>query len=322
MNITLPDNFNFNIYRYINGFINWTDDEVKWHWCNHGQYENRIYKLPDNFNLIVYKVENSFNGWTNEELIWHWCNHGHNENRIYSLPNNFNLNVYKNENNFNNWTDEELIWHWCNHGKYENRIYNFENHTSSYKNKKIKIIVSRYNENIEWTKNFQNIIIYNKGSKLNIPNEILLDNVGREGHTYYYHILNNYDNLDDYFIFVQGNPFDHSPNIINDINYYINNIENINIDFRFLSKDIYKINLNGCPCKPGLQLKEIYYNLFGEFKDNLTFEFGAGAQFIANKNNILKKSKEFYLKIIKLLEYNSDPIEGHIIERFHKLILS
>ena len=31
------------------------------------------------------------------------------------------------------------------------------------------IIVARYNENIEWTKQFENVIIYNKGS--NIENE-------------------------------------------------------------------------------------------------------------------------------------------------------
>lgn len=29
------------------------------------------------------------------------------------------------------------------------------------------IVVARYNENIEWTKQFPNVIIYNKGQKLN-----------------------------------------------------------------------------------------------------------------------------------------------------------
>ena len=32
-----------------------------------------------------------------------------------------------------------------------------------------------------------------------------------------------FDNLEDYTIFLQGNPFDHSPNIISNLNYYINN---------------------------------------------------------------------------------------------------
>jgi hypothetical protein len=29
------------------------------------------------------------------------------------------------------------------------------------------IVVARYNEDIEWTKQFQNVIIYNKGESLN-----------------------------------------------------------------------------------------------------------------------------------------------------------
>jgi hypothetical protein len=81
----------------------------------------------------------------------------------------------------------------------------------------LSIVVARYNENIEWTKQFNNVIIYNKGESLNESNEILLPNVGREGHTYYKHIYDNYDTLSEYTIFLQGNPFDHSPNILNDI---------------------------------------------------------------------------------------------------------
>ena len=52
----------------------------------------------------------------------------------------------------------------------------------------------------------------------------------------------------------------------------------------------------------------------------MEFTFGAGAQFIVSKNNILKHSKEFYLKIIQMLEKDVNPIEGYVIERFHKLI--
>lgn len=54
----------------------------------------------------------------------------------------------------------------------------------------------------------------------------------------------------------------------------------------------------------------------------MNFVFGAGAQFIVSKKCILKKSKDFYIKIVKLLEYCNDPIEGHAIERFHCLILN
>lgn len=66
-----------------------------------------------------------------------------------------------------------------------------------------QIVVARYNEDISWTSKYQpNVIIYNKGNYL--PKSISLPNVGRESHTYLYHIVNNYNNLADRTIFFQG----------------------------------------------------------------------------------------------------------------------
>ena len=185
----------------------------------------------------------------------------------------------------------------------------------------VSIVVARYNEKVDWTKQFPNVIIYNKGNKLTDDfNQILLNNVGREGHTYYKHIYDNYDNLSDYIIFLQGNPFDHSPNIISNLNKYVYN-KNLNIDFEFLSEKILNCNLSGCIHHPGgLPLIETYEKIFNIKKTFMEFQFGAGAQFIVSKKQILQKPKEFYLKIIKMLENSINPIEGFVIERFHKLI--
>ena len=59
------------------------------------------------------------------------------------------------------------------------------------------LIIARYNENLEWLKKYQDfkIIIYNKGQKLKknrLFNIIDLENVGRESHTWLFHIVNNY----------------------------------------------------------------------------------------------------------------------------------
>jgi Protein of unknown function (DUF3431) len=181
-------------------------------------------------------------------------------------------------------------------------------------------VIARYNENIEWTKQFSNVIVYNKGSELNDDyNEILLPNVGREGHTYYKHICDNYENLADYTIFLQGNPFDHSPNIISNLNKYINDA-NLRIHFEFLSETIVDCNLNNCLYHPGLPLKNVYNILFNKSENDITFKFGAGAQFIVSKKAILSRDKSFYCKIVEMLENDISPIEGYVIERFHKLI--
>ena len=52
----------------------------------------------------------------------------------------------------------------------------------------------------------------------------------------------------------------------------------------------------------------------------MKFKFGAGAQFIVSKKCILKRSKAFYSKIVEILQNNINPIEGYVIERFHKII--
>ena len=201
----------------------------------------------------------------------------------------------------------------------------------------VVIVVARYNENIEWTKQLPNVRIYNKGSP--IPYAITLPNVGREGHTYYTHLVENYDNLPDYTIFLQGNPFDHSPHILENIYMYLAQMQNSNddLDFAFLSEEILECSLQGCQFHPNLPLMEVYQHLFLENeneekdeddkKDNnilvdpaFRFRFGAGAQFIVSKRSIRQRPKAFYSKIVKLLEYDINPIEGFVIERFHELV--
>jgi hypothetical protein len=187
------------------------------------------------------------------------------------------------------------------------------------------IVVARYNEDLNWTKNFSNVIVYNKGTPLtNDFNQIALNNVGREGHTYYKHIYDNYDNLADYTFFLQGNPFDHSPNIIPNLIKYIGNINNkdLNVDFEFLSETILDCNLDGCIHHYGLPLRDVYEKLFDERHAFMNYKFGAGAQFIVSKKKILQRPKEFYLKIIEMLENDINPVEGYVIERFHNLVFN
>jgi hypothetical protein len=192
----------------------------------------------------------------------------------------------------------------------------------------IKIVISRYNEDLDWTNNLENVIIYNKGNddidldKIKHP-IIKLLNVGREGHTYYQYIYDNYNNLDDYTIFLQGNPFDHSPNLFTTIKDIELLIQQEKINFKNISEWIVTMSLDGCPCHQGLPLKDVYKKVFIN-KEEIThsFQFGAGAQFIVSKESIQKHPKEFYLNIINLLNYNINPIEGFVIERFHPLIFS
>ncbi len=68
---------------------------------------------------------------------------------------------------------------------------------------RFEIVVAHYQEDLSWTNTLANVTIYSKGPNGSLPN------IGREAHTYLYHIVNRYDNLADRTAFVQGEPFDH-----------------------------------------------------------------------------------------------------------------
>ena len=190
----------------------------------------------------------------------------------------------------------------------------------------MKIVISRYNENIDWANGIDNCIIYNKGITpvTTIHPVIPLPNVGREGHTYLHHIIMNYDKLDDYTVFLQGFPFDHTPQleyIINDIKNKVYQ-ENASFSYTIISKDIFTITLDD-NCYYGHSLsKEVYPKVFGKEKAEHEFIFGAGAQFIVSKEAILSRTKDFYKNIAKLLDYSVNPVEGFVIERFWHMIFT
>ena len=81
-------------------------------------------------------------------------------------------------------------------------------------NKDVLIVISRYNEELNWLKyipfNKYPVLIYNKGNNPdffkppNLKGIRTIDNVGRCDHTYLYHIIQNYDKLNDITVFLPG----------------------------------------------------------------------------------------------------------------------
>jgi len=190
---------------------------------------------------------------------------------------------------------------------------------------KMKFILARYQESMEWASSIPDGIIYNKGPELSHSLPVIpLSNVGREGHTYAYHIVQNYDCLDDYTCFLQGNPFDHTPSLEQALQLAFQYIELHPEPFYFLSEHILSIDLSNDPTCPELVpvLQETYETLFGTRKTHHPFRFGPGAQFVVSKAAILARPKSFYEKIVSLLEPSVNPIEGFALERFWWMIFT
>ena len=96
---------------------------------------------------------------------------------------------------------------------------------------KNQIVISRFNENLNWLNKWKSefdIVVYNKGEEINDSeyNYVNVPNYGRESHTYLYHIVKNYDSLYNGTIFLQGDIQDIGVNVFTNLMQYVSGIEN------------------------------------------------------------------------------------------------
>lgn len=200
--------------------------------------------------------------------------------------------------------------------------------------KNYKIIVSRYNEDLNWLLPFKDItIVYNKGPfhpLLNNFNVINLPNYGRESNTYLNYIIENYDNLPEHNIFFQGKIFDHSPLEIEEyfkekeFNGYIRYI-----DINILKKPIrhfgkWKEERNS----KNMRLSNlVVYDWLTKYLelDISNYQHAGivwGANFSVSKKLIKNKPIEFYKYLLRFVNYHYNPEEGHFFERSWNLIFN
>lgn len=105
----------------------------------------------------------------------------------------------------------------------------------------MQLVVSLYREDISWIKHVPkhwDLIVYVKDKNHHMEHMsfikkrakvILLPNIGRESHTWFYHMMTNYHDLSDEIMFLQGNPTDH-------IDFYTNKgYENLKILLKLVS---------------------------------------------------------------------------------------
>ena len=161
------------------------------------------------------------------------------------------------------------------------------------------LVVAYYYEDIDWLQSidsFDSVFLYNKNTK-DIPGSINLPNVGREAHTFLFHIVNNYNNLADITVFVQGNPFLHISKLK----------ENSGKELNDFFKSHNYLNDRAEPLLTELMIDYAPYTakcyrecIEGNIPDPITFS--PGAQWIVPKECILSKSLSFYKKLLKELE--------------------
>ena len=192
-------------------------------------------------------------------------------------------------------------------------------------NKK-QLVISRYEENIDWIENvavnFDEIIVYNKGkSSFNKKSEKIkeqkLPNIGRESHSFLHHIIQNYDNINKYayLVFSQSDPFDHCSRFMELVNnrdnysskpFYF--IRESNDKFVFYYEPIEITHPNGLP------LVNFYYHIFCDEQIEKLPQSRNSLMIIPVKN-IKFRSVDFYKHLLNFVNKSENPLEGYILER-------
>ena len=185
-------------------------------------------------------------------------------------------------------------------------------------NTELELVISKFRENTNWIKQInQNvkITIYNKFDQ----QDIKLPNVGREAHTYLYHIINRYDTLSEFTCFLQGDPFPHETKIIEHINSFRSDKST---PIFFGPAIVESTNSFSCPHHiNGLPVWYFVDLLFGiNLPNKFKIHFNAGAQFILHRDIILSRPKDFYEFLIKFVSFDIKPVESYIFERLWPFI--
>jgi len=195
----------------------------------------------------------------------------------------------------------------------------------------IGIVIALYNEDSEWIHQITEIAntkvyIYLKNPDRfqKIADEFptchveILENKGRESHTYLFHIVNNYSSLDTYTIFLQGNPFEHVQmyKIMDAINVATTETATTTTTTHFTGlfySEPFKCDKYGTPHHYlGDNIEITYSGIFNQPPPE-ELVFYPGAQFMVTKENILQHPQTFY-SILMDYSYKNTYI-GYALER-------
>jgi hypothetical protein len=206
-----------------------------------------------------------------------------------------------------------------------------------------QIVVSKYNEDINWVKDLPyNTIVYDKyvnqyyPQNPNVTYKTLRNKpLGREAHTYFYHIVNNYENIADLTVFLQGDPWSHCENLLEYLKLEpsettpISSINRIGYEKWAMSRGHKMEEL------PRImeRLKPLNHQLFVAncgstefYRWNFIFEgypppnslvYAYGAQYIVPKRRILQHPITFYKRLLNAIsdERNAYEIDAWGMEK-------
>ncbi|KAL8847769.1 MAG: hypothetical protein Q9221_007217 [Calogaya cf. arnoldii] len=204
---------------------------------------------------------------------------------------------------------------------------------------KFEIVVSHYNEDLTWLKQHSaECCIYSKGGEKNAPELPFtrLPNIGREGHTFLYHIVSHYENLAEITLFVQGRIDDHVDMTLTEMKAKaMTTVPGQVTTYPFRELELFEhwegIPWEKYPCwkrwssMAMQQMSNTPLELFQKYiseSDRLPVAvgFAPGAIFAVRKETIMRHSKAFYERLLQKMFLGEmahvNPETGHYMERY------
>lgn len=188
----------------------------------------------------------------------------------------------------------------------------------------VELVVARFREDIAWTRNVPRgtrVSIYDKGGDgRSMEGGVALPNIGREAHTYLWHIVRRYDSLAGVTVFCQGHPFDHAHDLHKVLRGICTGLLTVR-DFLWLGFIIDTddpcgrrlfVPWSGNPDRRELPLEEFHMALFGRACPGRLL-FYPGGQFAVSASCVRSRPLEFYRRALELAA--SDDLHAHCFER-------
>lgn len=191
----------------------------------------------------------------------------------------------------------------------------------------MKYIVSRYNQDVDWLKEYSDDCVIYDRSPEPVKGSIVVPNIGSDLYDKFTYIIDNYDNLPDVAVYTKANLFKYMPKEEFDVvkdnktftplltkNHKVYDDQNGPVCFYDGNGMFNEVNnywyLYPHPAKFAplildfFKMENRYYNAFAP-----------GSNYILPKENILKHSKETYIKLRSYLDWDVYPGDAQLLER-------
>jgi hypothetical protein len=223
------------------------------------------------------------------------------------------------------------------------------NYKQEWGTKTIDMVIARYNEDLGWLHKFdisqiRTIYIYNKGPNTDFfhaaPNikVISLPNVGRESHTYLFHIITQYEHLGDVTVFLPGSANEESDRLLRNkwyratrtfdqvmttrdsvfVGQKVNDLKAAEYDF--VLDDYQSATSVNREMNPEYRMKLSPIRPFGKWFEHYFGDISVPVItytgiFAVSRAHIYNRTKEFYQDIQSTIDDHSNVEVAHYLER-------